>query len=175
MEGNLRAWPMLLAALCLAGCASAPAPDAAGPYIERISPEELARILPAPQPRLTLEDIVRLSKEGATAQAVIAKIRETGSRYDISPSQAIELHAQGVDKAVLDHIQSAREQDVRDRVADEINQRELRHAEQLRREQELRRNSYYNDPWYWGYPGYYGWNWSYGYPARPHGWLYWRR
>ena len=158
--------------LSLLGCATAPAPPAAGPYIERISAEELARIMPAPQLTLSLAEIVRMSKEGAAAKDIIARIRETGSRYELNPTQAIDLHAQGVDKEVLDYIQSAREQAVRDRVAEEINQRELQHAEQLRREQELRLNTYYYDPWPWGHPGY---GWNYGYPLRPYGSFYWRR
>ena len=157
----------------LFGCATATAPPGAGPYIERISPEELARIMPAPQPKLSLADIVRMSKEGVSARDIVARIRETGSSFELGPSQAVDLHAQGVGKEVLDAIQSAHEQAVRDRIADEINQRESRHAEQIRREQELRLNSYYYyDPWLRGYPGY---GWGYGYLFRPYGSFYWRR
>lgn len=160
-------------AASLFGCVTATAPPGAGPPIERISPEELARIMPAPRPSLSLADIVRMSEEGASAGNVIAKIRETGSRFELSPSQAVDLHAQGVAKEVLDAIQSAHEQAVRDRIADEINQRESRHAEQIRREQEMRLNSYYYyDPWLRGYPGY---GWGYGYLFRPYGSFYWRR
>jgi hypothetical protein len=157
-------------ALFLLGCATTSAPPDAGHGIARLSPEELARLMPKPDPKLPLAEIIRLSKEGATAKDIIARIRETGSRYDLSASQAIELHSQGVNAEVLDYIQSAREQALRDRIADEINQRELRHAQELRLEQELRRNSYYYDPWWPGYPG-----WNQGYPFLPYGGFYWRR
>jgi len=158
--------------LSLLGCAAAPAPPDAGSNIARISPEELARLLPAPQSGLSLADLVRMSKQGASAKDIIARIRETNSHYDLSASQAIDLHARGVDKEVLDYIQSARAQELRDRMAEEINQREQRHAEELRREQALRYNQPYYDPWPGGYPGY---GWGPAYPFRPYGGFYWRR
>ncbi len=154
--------------LSLAGCATTSAPPGAA-AIARISPDELARILPKPAPKLPQAELVRMSKEGATAKDIIAKIKQTGSRYDLSASQIIELHAQGVSAEVLDYIQSAREQDLRDSMAEEINKREQRHAEELQREQELRRDNHYCDPWC-TYPGY-GW----GYPHGPYGGFYWRR
>jgi hypothetical protein len=167
-----RAILISLLALSFAGCATTSTPPEGGMKIERLTPEELARLLPKPDPKLPLEDLVRMSKEGLPAQDIIAKIKQTGSRYALSASQAIELHGQGVSEEVLDYIQAAREQELRDRIADEINQREQRHAEELRREQALRRNSYYYDPWWPGYPGY---GWNYGYPFRPYGGYYWRR
>ena len=157
-------------ALSLLGCATASAPPDANGAIARLSPEELARMMPKPDPKLPPAELIRMSKEGAAAKDIIARIRETGSRYDLSTSQAVELHRQGVSAEILDYIQSAREQALRDRVAEEINQREQRHAEELRREQELRRNSYYYDPSWPGYP-----LWNYGYPSRTYGGFYWRR
>jgi hypothetical protein len=153
--------------LWLAGCAATPGkPDAGGnPIIERLSPEELARIMPKPNPKLPLESIVRMSKAGATPQEVIGRIKETGSAYELTASQLIDLNKQGVSQEVLDYIQSAREQALRDRITDEINQREARHAEQLQHEQQLRRYNYYQDPYWSGYPGYSGY---YGY-SRPYG------
>lgn len=159
-------------ALALQGCVSVSAPPDAGPRIARISPEELARILPKPVPKLPTAELVRLSKEGATAQHIIARIKESGSHYALSASQLIELHAQGVSAEVLDTIQAAQEQDQRDRIAEEINQREQRHAEELRREQEARRNDYTSDPWWPAHPGH---AWNYGYPFYPYGGIYWRR
>ena len=153
------------------------APPGGGPGIARLSPEELERLLPRPDPKLSTAELVALSKQGASAQEIIARIKETGSRYALSAAQAIELHAQGLSTEVLDYIQSAREQELRDRLAEEINRREQLHAEELRREQELRRNAPYYDPWWPGYPGY-GWSygWSYGHPHRYFGGhYYWRR
>jgi len=121
---------------------------------------------------LPLAELVRLSKEGVAAQALVARIRETGSRYDLRASEMIALHAQGVSAEVLDYIQSAREHDVRDRMAEEINQREQRHAGELRREQELQSRLHDCDRWWPGYPGY---GWDYPYPMRPFGGFYWGR
>ena len=159
-------------ALSLPGCASVSAPPDAGPRIARISPEELARILPKPTPKLPTAELVRMSKQGATAQQIIASIKQSGSHYALSASQLIELHLQGVSAEVLDHIQAAQEQDQRDRIAEEINQREQRHAEELRSEQEARRNDLYSDPWWPAHPGY---GWNYGYPFHRFGGFYWRR
>lgn len=159
--------------LCLAGCATAPAAPDSGPAIARITPEELARLTPKPEAKLSTGELVRMSKDGATTDAIIARIKETGSRYDLGAAQLIELHAQGLSAEVLDYIQAARAQELRDRAAEEINQRERRHAEELQREQQLRRDSiYYYDPWRPAYPGY---GPNYGPPFRFYGGYYWRR
>ena len=159
-------------ALSLLGCATAfTAPDA-GPGISRITPEELARLMPKAEPKLALAELVRLSKEGASAKDIIAKIKETGSRYDLSPSEAIQLHDAGVSTEVLDYMQSSRAQELRDRLAEEINQREQRHADELRQERELLRGHYLYDPWWGGRPSF---GWSYGYRFRTPGSIYWRR
>lgn len=168
----LKLRPVLISALLLSllGCASVP-PDGNG-AIARISPEDLARILPKPEPKLPPPELVRLSRDGTAAKDIIAKIKQSGSTYALSASQLIELHDQGVSAEVLDYIQSAREQELRDRMAEEINQREQRHAEELQREQEQLRNSYFYDPWW---PGYYP-GWRFGYPFHPYGgYYYWRR
>ena len=166
--------PLVLPALLLAGCATTPVPaDGSGnPKIARISAEDLARIMPRPDPKLPLASIVRMSKAGATPLEIIGRIKETGSRYELTASQAIELNREGVSQEVLDAIQASREQALRDRIAEEINQREAAHAEQLRREQQLRRNSYYNDPLWPGYPGYGAY--YYGQPFRSFGRFGWR-
>lgn len=159
-------------ALSLLACATPSVPLEPGPGIERLSPEELARLLPKAEPKLPLAELVRMSKGGVTPKDIIARIRETGSRYELSASQAIELHGQGVSVEVLDHIQSAHEQALRERIAEEINRREQRHAEELRRGQELCRYSFCQDPRWPGYPGF---GWHYGYPFLPPGGFYGRR
>ncbi len=160
-----------LLALSLAGCAGTPVAPGGG-AIARLSPDELARMLPKPEPKLPPAELVRLSKTGAAAPDIIAKIKQTGSSYALSAAQLIELHDQGVGTAVLDYIQAAREQEVRDRMAEEINQREQRHAAELQRlrAQEQQCNSYCFDPWWPGYPGY-----GPAFPLRPYGGFYWRR
>ncbi len=156
-------------ALSLLGCATAPASPDTGGRIARLSPAELAQLMPKPNPKLPLAELVRMSKEGAAANDLVAKIRETGSRYELSASEMIALHAQGVSAEVLDYIQSAREHELRDRMAEEINQRERRHAEELQREQKRCGEAYYCDRWWPAYPGY---GWNYPYPIRPFGGIY---
>jgi hypothetical protein len=147
----------------LAGCASTAQHDA---QIRRISPDELERIMPKPEPNLSLDEIVRLSKAGTSPELIIEKIKATHSQYDLTPSQSVDLSKQGVSAKVLDYMHSSHEQAVRDGFADEINKREKTkrdEQERLRREYELRARPYYYDPFwgygygpypYWGYPFY---------------------
>lgn len=144
---------LLLSVLLLAGCATTPAEP---PQIQRISSEELERILPKPVPNLPLDEVVRLSRAGEGPDAIIGKIRETHSRYELTPTQVIDLHRQGVDVRVLDHMQAAREQALRDSLADEIARREQAHQEKLDAlERRLRSYPCYDPFWpypYWRYP-----------------------
>ena len=143
--------------LAVAGCVSTP-PQA--PQIQRISPEELDRIMPKPVPNLSLDEIVKLSQAKVSASEIIQKIKDSQSQYELSPSQLLELSNKGVDQKVLDYIYSAHEQAVRDSFAEELNKREkikLEEQQKLKREYQLRQPYY--DPWwgysrspYWGYP-----------------------
>lgn len=162
---------LVLGLILLAGCASQP--RQAG-KIERISPEALAQLMPPPQPNLTLDEIVVLSKQGVPAEQIIQKIRDTHSSYAMTPSEAVKYHAQGVDAQVLDEIQRIKEQRERDAVADEINKREQQHQEQtakLKRQRLMQ--PYYYDPFYDPFfDPYWGWRVRPGVGA---GWRYWRR
>jgi len=162
---------LLLSALLvtLAGCASNGVQE---PQIQRISPEELERIVPKPVPNLSLEELVNLSRQNVPADEIIKKIQASNSQYDLSPSQVIDLGKQGVDPKVLDYIHTAREQAVKDGFADEINKREKEkklEQERLKREYMWRSGPYY-DPWwgysrgpYWRGPYPYGPSWRFGY------------
>ena len=134
----------------LAGCAGNMVQE---PQIKRISPEELERIMPKPVPNLTLDQIVEMSKSGSTPQQIIDKIKSTNSRYDLTPSESLDLSKRGVSAEVLDYIHKAHEQAVRDGFADEINKREKQkqqEQEQLRRDYQLRYQPFY-DPFWYGY------------------------
>jgi len=152
---NLTGW-LLLA--ILAGCAGAPQKP---PQIERISADELARALPQPTPTLTTDEIVQLSKQGVRPNEIIARIKQSGSTYELLPSQLIDLAQRGVDVRVLDAMHTAREAALRDGCADEINKREREHraeSEELKRQLRLRQYCGH-DPFYgpyppWGYPYY---------------------
>lgn len=153
----------VLVAASLAGCATTRQQE---PEIQRISAEELERIMPRPVPNLSLAALVELSRSGTAPDAIIEQIKTSNSQYDLSPSQTLELSRQGVDVKVLDYIHSSREQAVRDSMAEEINKRELENQKEqkrLQREYQLRSGPYYAP--YFGYGYYPYWRYSpfYGY------------
>lgn len=119
----------LLVLLLLTGCATNG--QSLSPLIERISEEELSRIMPQPLATLSLDDLVRLSKEGMTAAQIIEQIKSSNSMYDLTPSQSVLLSKQGIDIQILNYIHTSRELAVRNSVADEINKREKIKREEL--------------------------------------------
>lgn len=142
--------------------------------IDRISEDELSRIMPNPVAVLSLDDLVRLTKEHLTADEIIEKIRNSNSFYDLTPSQVVDLNKQGIDSKVLDYIHSSRELALRNNVANEINQREkIKRAEvnKLRRQQWLQQQQRLYAPacgyGYFGHPyGYGSFGSHFGYRAR---------
>lgn len=147
----------------LAGCAATQYRE---PAIARITPEELARILPKPVPSLSLDEVVAMTRRGQTPDAIIEAIKASGSQYDLTPSQVLELHQQGVDAAVLDYMHSSHEQALRDRVADEINKRERENQmeqKRLQREYQLRSEPYFYPYFGYGYAPYWRYDPFYGY------------
>ncbi|MFW5431626.1 MAG: hypothetical protein ACKE5M_00090 [Methylophilaceae bacterium] len=142
----------------LTGCASTGGEKPG--QVARITPEELAKLLPPPIATVTLDDLVADSKQGKTPDEIIAKIKESHSRYELSSSQVLDLNKQGVDVKVLDYIQQSNELAKQNAIAEEMNRREKERAEvQKQLDQErLARHRYY-DP-YWG-PRY---NFFYGHP-----------
>jgi len=140
--------------------------------IERISEEELSRIMPQPLATLSLDDLVRLSKEGMTAAQIIEQIKSSNSMYDLTPSQSVLLSKQGVDSQILDYIHTSRELAVRNSIADEINKREKIkrvELESLKRQQLRAYDPFCRNGPYGVYPyGQYGSHFGIGY-ARPWG------
>ena len=138
-----------LISLILLACASTSQHDANVHKIDRISDEELARIMPKPIATVSLDDVLRMSKEGLSADAIIEKIRVSNSYYDLTPSQIVDLNKQGVDSKVLDYIHSSSELAARNKVAEEINKREkVKHdeIEKLKRQQMMERQQRMYDP-----------------------------
>ena len=147
---------LMLSLLLFAGCAST---GAKHNQVERITPEELAKLLPPAVATVSLDEIVADSKAGKNTDEIIAKIKNSNSRYELSPTQVLDLNKQGVDVKVLDYIQQSNELAKQNAIAEEINRREQEKAEaekQLQRERALNNTRYY-DP-FWGpyYGGYYG-------------------
>lgn len=148
--------PTLLAIFMMTGCAST------GNQVNkvvRMTPEQLAKFLPAPVAVVPLADIVADSKQAISADEIIAKIKTSNSRYALTPSQVLDLNRQGVDIKVLDYIQQSNELAQQNAIADEINKREKekRAAQlQLRRERNFNRNQFYDPFWGLGFGGFYG-------------------
>lgn len=115
---------IILSVLLLTACASKQPFAESNPKIDRISAEELARIMPQPVAKLSLDDLISLSKQGKTPEQIIDYIKTTDSMYDLTPSQSLALSRSGVDTKVLDFIHERRELALRNNLADEINRRE---------------------------------------------------
>lgn len=154
---------ILMISFLLSACAVSPQRE---PEIQRISAEELDKLLPPPVAALSLDELVQLSKQGMSSEQIIQKIQETKSQYALTASQYLELNKQGVDTKVLDYMQTAHEQTLKANFAEELNKREQAKAkeqEKLKKELLLRRSFPYYDPFwpgpYWRYPygpGFYG-------------------
>lgn len=140
----------------LAGCATTDTPRE--PQVQRLTPEEVAKLTPTAVPTLSLEEIVVLSKQNTSAEEIIAKIKASNSQYDLTASQIVDLSKQGVDAKVLDYIQTEREKARQNSIADEINKREKANKEaQQKLKQEAWRNYRYDpfyDPFYHPFYGY---------------------
>jgi PBP1b-binding outer membrane lipoprotein LpoB len=170
---------LMVGALLLAGCASTGPQQA---KIDRITPEELEKLLPLPVATVSLDEIVADSKSGKSVDEIINKIKTSNSRYELTTAQTLDLSKQGVDVKVLDYIRDNNERAKQNAIAEEMNKREKerRAAEKmLRRERDLARSRYYDPFWgpsfgaFYGRPYYhyprsrFGWGINYGHP------LYW--
>lgn len=143
----------------LSGCASTGMQQV---KVERITPEELAKLIPPAVATVTLDEIVADSKAGKTSDEVINKIKTSNSRYELTSSQVLDLNKQGVDAKVLDYIGQSNELAKQNAIADELNKREKekRSAQQaLRREREFSRNQFFDPFWGPGFGGFYGRPW----------------
>lgn len=169
---------VVMTSMMLVGCAST-GPSNQG-QVERITPEELAKLMPAPVATVSLDELIVDSKQGKTSDEIIAKIKESDSRYALTPEQIVNLNKKGVDFKVLDYIQQSNELAKQNAIAEEINKREkakVKAQKELRRERAFSRNRYY-DP-FWGprfgfsygrrhwHGSHFGWGLGYG---RPYYW-----
>lgn len=136
----------ILTAILLAACASKPLAES-NPKIDRISAEELARIIPQPVAKLSMDDLVSLSKQGKTAEQIIDVIKSTDSMYDLTPSQSLALSQSGVEVRVLDFIHERRELALRNNLADEINRREQQKRAEISKLKNRSLQRQYYDPY----------------------------
>jgi len=147
IEVSQRAYLALVITLLVAsGCATT-GDSANAPAIDRVSAEELEKIMPQAHPVLSLDEIVVLSKQGVAPEQIIQKIKDSDSAYDLTPSQSVELSKRGVDGKVLDYIHTSRELALRNKLAEEINKREqAKRAEVDKLKQQMLNNQRYYDP-----------------------------
>ena len=144
------------AAASLSGCASTQNNGQAA----RLTPEQLAAIRPAPNPKVPLAEVIALSKAATPAATIIAKLQETGTYYNLTPQQIVDLNAQGVDQSVINHLAEAQEKARQATLITQLADRDAQQAQELQRER-ARRQTLQNN-YRWGY-GASPWGPSYGF------------
>lgn len=156
--------------LLLTACASSgPQPGS----VQRLSPEELARIRPVARPVVGLEEIIARTKTGQTPEAIIARLRETGTVHVLPSAQIVDLSRQGVDQKVIDYLAEAQEKARQATLTTQLADRDAQAAAQLEQERQRRlalQHQY--DSWTWGYSygpwgPRYGIGWGRGYYHDP--------
>ncbi len=125
--------------------------------VDRISPEQLEKLIPPAVATVTLEELIADSKQGKTPDALIAKIKASNSRYDLTPEQTVALNKQGLDIKVLNYIHEANALARQNAIAEEMNKRQQAQAQtekNLKRQRDLARSRYYDPFWgpYYGRP-----------------------
>ena len=147
----------------LGGCAS-PQPGAPRGQVARLSPQDLARLTPPPNPKVPLGELIAWSQEKATPEAIIKRLRDTGTYYNLSPQQIVDLHQQGVAQSVIDYLVEAQEQARQATLLTQLADRDAKAAQELERERKRRsalQNQY--NTWPHGFGAYGGaWGPRYG-------------
>ncbi|GAB3264710.1 hypothetical protein [Chitinimonas naiadis] len=64
-------------------------------------------------PAVSVDEAVKLSKEGVKPDALIAMMRESRSTYRLTASDILRLHKDGLPEPVLDYMQQTQLDDVR--------------------------------------------------------------
>ena len=159
-----------LALIAIAGCATAPGVgqrDAAGnPVLERLTPAQWAQIGPQAPVRLSVPTLIALSQQGVSADEIIRRYYQTGTRLKLNDAQLAALRKEGVDQRVLDYIASAEQDAARiDAItaqADQAAQARLAYDRALYA-------GWWGTPWgYWG-AGFFPYA-GYGWGPRASGW-----
>ena len=121
--------------LVLGGCAATP-PNG---QLTRLTPEDLARLTPPPNPRLPQSEVIALSRSATPPDAIIKKLQDTGTFYNLNAQQIVDLSRQGVDQRVIDHLVSAQERARQATLLTELADRDAKAARDLERERNRRR------------------------------------
>ena len=155
--------PLILAATLavLGGCASF---DNNG-QVTRLTPEDLARLTPPPNPKVPLSEVIALSRADTPPDVVIKKLQDTGTFYNLNAQQIVDLSKQGVDQRVIDHLVSAQEKARQATLLTELADRDAKAAQAVERERSHLRALQQHNSWVYGPGGWrpnYGLGWSYG-------------
>lgn len=156
---------IFLLALPLLGAGCATRPDGtATPKLARLSTEEMARLAPD-APRLALDDLVAMSRSGASDELIVERFRKSGARFDLTPAQTVDLHRRGLPLPVLEAIHEDREKALRADLLQLLVERDQKCSAEVgqARDQERQRARVSADP-FW--PGCYG-PWGPGLYRRP--------
>ncbi len=90
MNTTLKLGLVCLALIGLSACATTGnSPTQA--EIQRISPEELEKLIPPAVATVTLEELLADAKQGKTPDELIEKIKTSNSRYDLTPEQSFRI------------------------------------------------------------------------------------
>lgn len=114
----------LLAALALVGCATQQPAGDVGKVVARLPPEQAAKPLPPPLPKLTFDDLARLTKEGVSAEGIIGRLKETRTRIRLLASDVLTLKGRNVPVPVIDYLLDSDRQAVHDEYAEQLNRRD---------------------------------------------------
>ena len=68
---------------------------------------------PPPKP-ITPQEVVQMAKDGLSSEAIIQKLRDSGTVYQVSASDLVKLSKEGVPSEVLDYMQNTYLAAVRD-------------------------------------------------------------
>jgi hypothetical protein len=147
---------VLCSLLLLAGCATL-RDGAVAPKLDRLPAAESARRTPEAAP-LALDDLLALTKSGATPQAIVARLQQSGTRFALTPAQVVDLHARGLPLPVLQAVYEDREKALQVDLTQQLVERDQRcraEIDQARRAEQLRARLDV-DPFCSGYGGRWG-------------------
>lgn len=111
---------LLFAGLLLTACATTPQ---AGRVVERLPSVPVAPA-PPPVPALLPADLVRLAKQGLSAEHLIGRIKDSRTRLRLTATEVIALKTDGVPLAVLDYVLESERLAVVDDCTAQINRRD---------------------------------------------------
>ena len=151
---------LLTAAVALGGCASTRQHG----EVTRLSPQDLARLVPPPNPKVPLSEVMVWSQEGASSDAIIKKLQDTGTFYNLNAQQIIDLSKQGVHQRVIDHLVEAQEKARQATLLTELADRDAKAAQQIEQERN-RRRALQQQYQYYGYGGAWGPRHGFGFGA----------